>query len=519
MTDQDERKSVLEGTGLEHKKIYQANELIEAQMSMSINELRLMHLSLLKTDPQLGKITDEEGKTFPLTTIEPENIVKLFGTGNESYNKIKLAAKKLMNKQINIEDRETREFVYRNIYSSIGFSAKRGGLKFRFAEDMKPYVYQLADNFTKIAGELSFLLSSPYSVRLIQWLLRLQGVKGFEEAITRTMTIEQIRAMLLLDGKKFARQNDFMNRVIKTAVNDINESTDYRIDYDEIRSGKTITSLKFILHIPRKGKVKEEIAELLPMQQKAVVKKAGENANAENPNADLIALLVSHGVGKIVAKKLVDNPDITDERIRANIKYALGRTGIKRIGAYIRRAIEDDYASSIDNQSGSLFCVDNSNNDYIVGRLKKMGFGKVSANMLVGIVDKHERFGATEKGWCEKSGIDADMLYDAIKRHDFSAFDTIMGEVENVVTALPNKDQQEAQYEPVHEELTSIIAEDMSIDSDGNGIETLKKEFMSIILSNKKVNMEFITRAAELGADLSKYASAVGKNITDCIEI
>lgn len=501
MTENEERKALFNGTGLENKSIYQANELIEAQMSMSINELRLMHLSLLKTEPQLGKITEDDGKTFPLTTIEPERMIKLFGTGNESYNKIKLAAKKLMNKQINIEDRETKEFIYRNIYSVIGFSAKRGGLKFRFAEDMKPYVYQLADNFTKIAGELSFLLSSPYSVRLIQWLLRLQGVKGFEEAITRTMTIEQIRAMLLLDGKKFSRQNDFMNRVIKTAVNDINESTDYRISYEEIRSGKTITSLKFILHIPRKGKFSEDITELLPMQQKAVAKKAGENADAENPHADLVALLVSHGVGKIVARKLVNDPDITEERIRSNIKYALGRPGIKQLGAYIRRAIEDDYAASVSNPSVSLSCVDT--NELIVNRLKKMGFGKMSANVLIGVVERHERFGLTERGWCDNAEIDADMLYDAIKHRDFSAFD----------------DLSRLDTEPVHKEKINIPVEDISIMSDENGIEMLKKEFMSTILSNKKVNMQFITRAAELGADLSKYASAVGKNITDCIEI
>lgn len=336
-----EKNNPLAGTSMHGGSIYQANELIEAQMSMSINELRLMHLSLLKTTPQLKKITEKD-VTFPLTTINPDQVVKIFGSGTSAYNKIKLAASKLSKKQINIEDKETHEFVFRNMYSSIGFSAKQGGLKFRFAEDMKPYVYYLSENFTKIAGELSFLLESPFSVRLIQWMLRLQGLEKFKSTIIRTMTVDSIRAQLLLDGRKYERQNDFMNRVIKVAVDDINRSTGYRIEYEEIRQGKKIHSIKFFLHLPESLKeIHQEIEEMLPARMKAIEDRKDKSMDVDNIEAPIVEVLKRYGVGKTVAKKLAEEYDV--ERIRNNIRYSLEQKKIKNLGGYIAKAIRDDY--------------------------------------------------------------------------------------------------------------------------------------------------------------------------------
>ena len=57
-------------------------------------------------------------------------------------------------------------------------------------------------------------------------------------------------------------------------------------------------------------------------------------------------------------------------------------------------------------------------------KLYGLGFGNMAANILVSIVAKHERFGVTERSWCEKSNVNPDVLYEAISKGDFSALES-----------------------------------------------------------------------------------------------
>ena len=62
--------------------------------------------------------------------------------------------------------------------------------------------------------------------------------------------------------------------------------------------------------------------------------------------------------------------------------------------------------------------------DDTLDKLYELGFGNMAANILVSIVAKHERFGVTERSWCEKSNVNPDVLYEAISKRDFSALES-----------------------------------------------------------------------------------------------
>ena len=229
--------------------VYQANPLVESVKYKNLEENRLFLACLQGVVPHLPNSLyyDEE---FKEVTIPTEKIIELFGGNNKYYDTLKDVAERLLGKYIFIEDKERKSFEGYTVFSRIKFDPKIGGLKYKFNDDMKPWLLELHEiGYTKIdLGEV-FCLSSNYALRILELLIQYRGL-AINSIIKRNFTIERMRLILQVPKMAYVTCSLFLTNVIKKPIEEINTKTQYKIFYKPIRTGRKTTSIDFAMILP-----------------------------------------------------------------------------------------------------------------------------------------------------------------------------------------------------------------------------------------------------------------------------
>ena len=303
--------SVLDNTKYQDRDIRQANKLVEACKQFDILEGRLFCLGAMELYPQL---VEGKGDTeFTEVKIETEDIQKLFGGHPEYYRRLRAAARKLQGRLVDVRDSDDENIGWKslNIFRRMEFDKKKGGLIIRFSDDMKPYLLELVDkSYTRVAGKVIFALSSPYAIRIIELMLEWQNFPDVRRThkIIRSFTIKELRALLVI-GSKYKAIRDFTRYIVKAAADDINASTEYRMEFDTQKTGRKTIGYIITLYLPfNQSNEMATVQDVVKVRKEAALKKAGaEYATVDNNDTDIKTILIHYGVGKIVAGRLAKN--------------------------------------------------------------------------------------------------------------------------------------------------------------------------------------------------------------------
>ena len=359
----------LSGTKYEKANIYQSNRFLEAnkivdeendsaisvaQRGLSINESRLFFITLLEMIPQLQKDKDREetSKPFDMIKIPAPIIISIFG--NKGYYSIlKKAALSLFNLKVQIKEsvnEKGEESIHvKRIFDEMKFGPEYGGLVFRFAEAMRPELYELNEQYTKIAGKTIFALNSTVGIRLLELMLQYQNIKQFKGTgvIKRSFSLDSFREFFGLENlKTYSLPGKIKEKIIIPAMRDINETTTYNIEVEDLYEFNKDTGRNriggFIFSMSPKSNVvnlSEEEVSVSRIYEEKTQKK--EPIAVDNWAYSLEDKLRSYGVGRNIARKLVKEYD--EKRILNNIQYSLSMKNVMNLGAYVRKAIENDY--------------------------------------------------------------------------------------------------------------------------------------------------------------------------------
>jgi plasmid replication initiation protein len=122
-------------------------------------------------------------------------------------------------------------------------------ISYKFNDCFVEYFTGICRDYFKLSIEEVIGLHSTHSIRIYQLLKTKQNMdkKEFE------YSIDEIKKQLNIE-KKYNRYNHFKVKVLELAKSQINisEASQFNIDYEEIKTGKAVTSIKF--HILAKGK-------------------------------------------------------------------------------------------------------------------------------------------------------------------------------------------------------------------------------------------------------------------------
>lgn len=217
------------------KKATQHNHLVNAKFDMSTYEMRLF-IALLS---RLSK-SDSEFSECQIHLTEFLEKTK----GGKTYQMIKDACLSLSKKVIQIESLvETnngdmrKKFIVLPLMSIAAYQEGEAVITAQFNNKLKPYLLNLAGNFTQAEIKQLFRLKSFYSYRLY-WLLKQHQAFG-----ERYMEIDELREMLNL-REKYDRFQDFKIKVIHVAMKELKNS-DMAFTYEQVKKGRNVVGIRF----------------------------------------------------------------------------------------------------------------------------------------------------------------------------------------------------------------------------------------------------------------------------------
>lgn len=213
----------------------QSNHLIEASYKMSVPAKRVMLLLLSKIHPGQRDVT---GKIrIEAADYAMRSDVSL----TAAYRDLKKGADELQNVIITTRDHTNRTTEKRNVVVYQRYHDDEGWLEAAFSIWLTPYIHNLIKvGYTTIEVNDALKFSSFHTIRLFELLMQ------FRRTGARFITIDMLKKILQLEKNQYPRFTDFRRFVIEKAIKEIEKKTTWKVDWEPIKTGRTITSLSLI---------------------------------------------------------------------------------------------------------------------------------------------------------------------------------------------------------------------------------------------------------------------------------
>ena len=301
--------------------IVKHNKVIEGKYNMTPTEAKLV--------AKLTSMIEKEDEEFKDYTFKVKNLLQDLGLG-ENYTLLKKSIKKLITREIEIEE-EKRDIIT-TILSSCVYDRETSTIILSYDPKLKPYFLQLKENFTKYYLENILELKSFYSIRIYELL------KQYQNLNERTTTIKDLKKILNIKDK-YELYGDFKRRIIKPAVEEINDKTDLKVDFEEIKTGRKVTSIMFLIK-KKNNQHKIENEEEDKTENSSRPSKSAQNEFSDDVEY-LYKLLPSELQNKANKKFLGNALDQHEKKyIVADIKTAKEKNNIDNFIGYLKASLK-----------------------------------------------------------------------------------------------------------------------------------------------------------------------------------
>lgn len=231
---------------MENNLVVQSNDLILATYTMqkTDKELMLACISQIDSRPSAPEVTQDTEFKVSVDDIKSLFFGKKSKNEQNVYRDIESASKRLYNVDIVMSLPENKTLQTR-LVSSIVYDPDNGEVVLSFTGKILPYLTQLKANFTKYKlleiGELSSIHSIRMYELVVMWVNQYQYSKEF--------TIEEFKHVMSVKDK-YKQFSELRIYVIETAINDINENTNYKVsvEYQKKARGKGYKGLRIKFH-------------------------------------------------------------------------------------------------------------------------------------------------------------------------------------------------------------------------------------------------------------------------------
>lgn len=171
-------------------------------------------------------------------------------------------------------------------------------------------------------------LKSKYSIALYEI------ARDYYKIKTKIFTVVEVRELLGV-GDKYTLFNMFEKRVLKLAVNEVSEKTEFFVEYVVIRTGKKKDKIKFTFNkreqdaLILEGEIVKSSFKNEPINTPDNKKPNHKQEVPSNIDKEIYEQLLNHGITSIQVSEFINNPDI-------------GVTGIEEGFLYYKRMLDDD---------------------------------------------------------------------------------------------------------------------------------------------------------------------------------
>ncbi|HEC1751912.1 TPA: replication initiation protein [Campylobacter lari] len=230
--------------------------ITEAKTKMTTKELQAFYT--------LTTLINMEDKNFKDYSIEINKFCQTLNIDPNNRLQVKKLCKTLLNQDFILDytyEDTSWDLIKINIFKQFSYNAKEQKINIMFSEDIKPYLLELKERFTKI-HQVKYIreFESKYAIRFYTLL------KDYRLMSQRDFNIEELNKMFELP-KSYDSYTRFYQKVLKPAIDEINAKSDLWVSEPEVigKKGKKITD--FRLYFRNKAKqMSDDFAEVLLKQ-------------------------------------------------------------------------------------------------------------------------------------------------------------------------------------------------------------------------------------------------------------
>ena len=227
--------------------VVKTNQLNSALQNLSLPEIRIIQLAIVDArETNTGLSTDK-----PLR-IDALRYAEIFETTRQNgYQRMKDAEENLFNRRFSYVD-ERGKLVKSRWVQQVTYLDDEGAIELVFTLAVVNGISRIdgaEEFFTSYLLEQTANMDSIYSVRLYELLVQWVAAKQ-----TPLFELNKFRDQLGVEDHEYKRMGNFKLRVLDLAVKEINEKSDIKVSYSQVKKGRTITGFKFTVHEKLKSK-------------------------------------------------------------------------------------------------------------------------------------------------------------------------------------------------------------------------------------------------------------------------
>ncbi|MPQ33962.1 RepB family plasmid replication initiator protein [Clostridium estertheticum] len=223
-----------------------SNELIEARYNLSVSQNDIM-------DMVLTKIEDDNNYLYELNINDYKHLYKT-DTSN-IYRNLEKATKGMEGTGFYLltnNDKGVEKETFFVWFASIEYVKSEGKITFEIGTKLKALLLEMKKRiYYKIEYPMNF--SSIYSKRVYYYL------KSFEDTGWRIDNLDVLRKKLQCP-KSYEKYSFFRIKVLDMAIKEINNYSDISFEFQEIKVGRKVMRIKFIIKQNQNNKARNEIA-------------------------------------------------------------------------------------------------------------------------------------------------------------------------------------------------------------------------------------------------------------------
>ncbi len=224
--------------------IVQHNDLIQnarykleknSGTALTITEQKILLYIISKIKPNAKEL---EPVIFDIKTFC--EVAGMKATDGDNYKLLKAAITKLLSRVMWLYDSEAGTESNVRYIDRVIMQRRNGRVTIRLDDMLRPYLLNLASNYTQFSLHNILCMKSKYGVMLYQ-LLKSYAFKGPR----LKFNIEDLKCRL--DCLTYANFTNFKQKVINPALKDINNYTDLQVSAEYVKTGRSFTDIIFTM--------------------------------------------------------------------------------------------------------------------------------------------------------------------------------------------------------------------------------------------------------------------------------
>ncbi|MFZ3076764.1 MAG: replication initiation protein RepM [Psychrobacter glacincola] len=228
--------------------VVKSNRIVTAFQSLSLTEMCLIQLAIVD-----ARETEQGLEINKPLSISAKRYAEAFDVQiDTAYKILAQAGKGLRARYFTFLD-DTGSKIETNWVQQVRYVKSEGRIEVIFTIAVVNEITRLSSHFTQYDLEFIATLNSIYSVRLYELVVKWLSAKQ-----TDVFDYEILRGQLGIGVDEYQRMTDFKKRVLDLAVNEINEKTNIKVKYENVKQGRKIIGFTFTVHEKPKPKADKQ---------------------------------------------------------------------------------------------------------------------------------------------------------------------------------------------------------------------------------------------------------------------